>query len=382
MYLMIQVFIDAVQAVSLILVLSIALGSHGSRDRLDRLGPEGLGLVFGLIAGMEMLTSFAIQPGLIVDLRNVPIALAGAFLGVRGTISAVVIAVAVRLSLGGIGATSGAFGIVLAGGAGLFWQWYFPPSARRALVPIGVLGLLTSVHILAAFLLPEAARRAFFGDAAMVIAVANFISVLCSAPFLERERWRALQERELHANVMLDPDTGFLRPMAFDREVERAMTIWQSGPGHAYLLIRLEDQHWLERVWGPTAVQATLRAIRPRLPVDLSARDVVGRVGPDLVAIYLPERSQGAAMLVARRLIECLHNQKISLDDHAHVLLAISIGLSWSPSAERQQDGLRRAADALRDASAQGRGAMACHVAPEAAPALVRPAIPGYGTLG
>ena len=114
----IQVFIDAVQAVSLILVLSIALGSEGSRDRLDRLGPEGLGMIFGLIAGIEMLTSFAIQPGLIVDLRNVPIALAGAFLGVRGMVAAVGIAVAVRLSLGGVGATSGAIGIAVAGCAG------------------------------------------------------------------------------------------------------------------------------------------------------------------------------------------------------------------------------------------------------------------------
>ncbi|CAO3433703.1 response regulator [Azospirillum endophyticum] len=71
------------------------------------------GLLFGAAAAVSMLDAYPVSGGVLVDLRNVMIGLAGLFGGWPAALLSAVLAGAVRLWLGGVGAQTGVVGILL-----------------------------------------------------------------------------------------------------------------------------------------------------------------------------------------------------------------------------------------------------------------------------
>ncbi|WP_375267454.1 LytS/YhcK type 5TM receptor domain-containing protein, partial [Planktotalea sp.] len=62
-----------------------------------------MGLAFGGVAWVQMNMPLEPMEGLILDLRNVPLALCAAFLGWRASLICFLIAAGTRLQIGGIG---------------------------------------------------------------------------------------------------------------------------------------------------------------------------------------------------------------------------------------------------------------------------------------
>ncbi len=73
-----------------------------------------MGMAFGLVATFRMNAPLEMVPGVIVDMRNVPIALAGAFLRWRAALLCLVMAVSMRGYIGGVGMPSGIMAMVIA----------------------------------------------------------------------------------------------------------------------------------------------------------------------------------------------------------------------------------------------------------------------------
>ncbi|WP_245636916.1 PAS domain S-box protein [Azospirillum thiophilum] len=71
------------------------------------------GLLFGLAAAISMLDAYPVDAGVLIDLRNTMVGLAGLFGGWPAALVSAGLAGAVRLWLGGVGAPSGAAGILL-----------------------------------------------------------------------------------------------------------------------------------------------------------------------------------------------------------------------------------------------------------------------------
>ncbi|CAO3401637.1 response regulator [Azospirillum palustre] len=71
------------------------------------------GLLFGVAAVLSMLDAYPVADGVLVDLRNAMIGLAGLFGGLPAALLSAAIAGAVRLWLGGVGATTGLAGLAL-----------------------------------------------------------------------------------------------------------------------------------------------------------------------------------------------------------------------------------------------------------------------------
>lgn len=71
------------------------------------------GLLFGVAAVLSMLDAYPVADGVLVDLRNAMIGLAGLFGGWPAALLSAAIAGAVRLWLGGVGATTGLAGLAL-----------------------------------------------------------------------------------------------------------------------------------------------------------------------------------------------------------------------------------------------------------------------------
>jgi hypothetical protein len=134
-----------------------------------------------------MLDPLSPLPGVIVDMRCVPVALAGAFLGKRGLAVCLALTVAVRLSLGGDGAVAGVAAITVAGLAGLAWRLLVPPPGHRTLRHFFCLAALTSVHLSTGALLPPDAAAWFFTAAAPALLALNLAAIPLFAALLDHE---------------------------------------------------------------------------------------------------------------------------------------------------------------------------------------------------
>jgi len=124
---------DFAASLALIFVLALAYGAL-HRRMPEVISPQFvLGTLFGIIACLEMQRPLQPFDGVLIDMRNVPIALAGAFLGRSGLAACLVIALTSRLYLGGAGAIAGVTGMMVAGGMGYLWHILTIRAERRRL---------------------------------------------------------------------------------------------------------------------------------------------------------------------------------------------------------------------------------------------------------
>ncbi|WP_165927584.1 LytS/YhcK type 5TM receptor domain-containing protein, partial [Halomonas marinisediminis] len=105
---------------------------------------------------------------------------------VRGGAACLSVTVATRLYVGGVGMWAGALGMVLALAAGIYWARKTKGAERRGILALLSLALLMSAHLVAALILPEAARTLFLADAALPIFLVNMIAMPIAASILER----------------------------------------------------------------------------------------------------------------------------------------------------------------------------------------------------
>jgi len=143
-----------------------------------------LALAFGMVAMLQMSAPLEMMPGVILDMRNVPIALAGAFLGWRGALLCLTMAVITRASIGGVGMISGVAGMMVSCTAGYLWSRATTSARRRSLAQLIAFGLIVSAHIGTALLLPWEACIAFFSNAALPMMLLNLASLPVAAAFL------------------------------------------------------------------------------------------------------------------------------------------------------------------------------------------------------
>ena len=119
-----SILVEMAGPIALVALLATLYGNIKTIASSEGLGQMLLGAIFGAMSMMMMFSTKEPFDGLLIDLRNVPIALAGAFLGLRGMLVCVTIAAVTRLGMGGVGASSGVAAMVICGFAGLLWaEW-------------------------------------------------------------------------------------------------------------------------------------------------------------------------------------------------------------------------------------------------------------------
>lgn len=110
-----SVFLDFAASLAVLALLAESYGVIRRRFVGAFAAPIVLGVLFGLMAVVQMHRPFEPFDGVIIDMRNVPIALAGAFLGWRGLLPCLGIAVATRMGIGGVGMVSGIAAMAMSG---------------------------------------------------------------------------------------------------------------------------------------------------------------------------------------------------------------------------------------------------------------------------
>ncbi|EYD74592.1 hypothetical protein Rumeso_03888 [Rubellimicrobium mesophilum DSM 19309] len=281
-----------------------------------------LGFLFGGAAILAMLDRIPIEEGIFVDLRQLPVALAGGFLGWQGAAVATALPFAVRIGTGGAGMPAGAASILISGFAGLLWHHRTRGAPRRG--PLAMLGLalLSSTYPAAWVLLPAPIVRDLLAVTLPLMLPLHVLGVLVVGSLIERERALHAREQLLRRDADQDALTGLLNRRGFERAIARLPL---HGAG-ALLLLDLDHFKRINDLHGHPAGDAVLRATGRRLRAVLGRADLLARLGGEEFAVFLPDRTAAEAQDMARRLLMAVRAVPFALPGGGHVRVTTSVG--------------------------------------------------------
>jgi len=155
-----MIYVDLILNLSLLVAITVVSGFIERRWPYKTiLGTIMQGTLFGATAILGMLRPLNLGPGLIFDGRSVMVSLCALFFGPWAASVAVVMTVAWRITIGGVGALTGSLVILSSAGIGVFSYFrfrpqYYPPSLQM----LYFFGLAVHVAMLAMmFTLPGSA---------------------------------------------------------------------------------------------------------------------------------------------------------------------------------------------------------------------------------
>ncbi|UWQ18897.1 LytS/YhcK type 5TM receptor domain-containing protein [Jannaschia sp. M317] len=275
------------------LLIGMAYG-YGVMRRLlpgTDLAPQILGVLFGLVAVLQMNLPLEPVDGLIIDLRSVPVALAGAFLGLRGMLIALFIACATRISIGGVGWMAGVVGLMLAGGAGMLWDHLTRGGAQRPLRMMFGLAAMMSSHNLAVFFLPASMALWFLTNAAPFLLALNFLVVPVVALLMEKQRMLMMTEGRQRRSLARAGHRLFDSPELLAQRMAQADGSVDFPGGAEVWALRMRRSSTIATFWGPEAEGHVLGTLHSRLAEVLPTAGMVGLVRDDLILICVPRQS-------------------------------------------------------------------------------------------
>lgn len=296
-------FANILDFVASLAVLALLAESYGIlRRRLfgTALAPFAIGVLFGLMAVLQMHRPFSPIDGLIIDLRTVPIALAGAFLGWRGLLPCLAIAMGARLGIGGIGATAGLIGMVMAGLAGTIWARKMSHHTHRNYGMLMCLALAMSTSLLAGLALPRDLATWFFTTAASPLLALYLVAVPFIGSLLEREHRKIAKENRIKAALSTDPGSGLLTGPAFVRDVTSAFTAHPFGTFAGLLVITHRRNIFQRLLAQPGLSVERLAAIRNAAAEVMTHSDLAGFTADGSVFIPLTEQEVSRARTLSK----------------------------------------------------------------------------------
>jgi diguanylate cyclase len=311
---------ELVQNLGLIALASVAYSSVRTYSRHLRSGPRAAveGMLFGGLSILAMLGQPTVwQPGVLLDLRLVPIVLAASFGGRSVSVIAVALAIICRLTLGGAGAIPGAASLAVAAFIGDRAARCETGSFRWVCLILAG----STVPVLSFLLLPQQMVFKFLVEAAPILTLFNFLGCLILGTMLARERWRMNVEDNLRQLSEADPLTGLSNRLVFDRALR---SLAADNGSRSLLLVDLDDLKRLNDRYGHTAGDAALRTVAQALRRTFGSDVVTARVGGDEFAVLLPGIDLTGARDLAQRLRASLENLALETGIRQH--LSMSIG--------------------------------------------------------
>ena len=162
-------------------------------------------------------------------------------------------------------------------------------------------------------------------------------------------------EEELLRRAFHDPLTQLADPELFRAHVEHAV-VRRRAPDSvvAVLYFDLDDFRWVNRSLGARAGDEVLMVVARRIAACVRPADTAARMGGDRFAVLVEETSRPSTSLVADRILEA-----IRAPHHVagrEVVVTASVGVAFSPPADRGDDLIANAEAAMRSAKQLGTG--------------------------
>ncbi|KIT16426.1 LytS/YhcK type 5TM receptor domain-containing protein [Jannaschia aquimarina] len=336
-----QTFTEWFSSLAILAVLASGYGLLRRSRLSENQAHTLLGGIFGAIAFIEMHMPLEVSPGLIFDLRAVPVVLAGAFLGWRGLLPCLLIAIASRLQIGGVGAPAGVLGLFLAGSMGLLWARLVGNRARdgRAIVLLGVMAVGGLGGIV---LLPYDVAIWSLQNILPVIAMALVPSVAIIAALLEREVRAVDTEKRLKASVSVDPETGLMTFDTLQRELAHraASAASMRDTGTALALLRPGSTRWISRVHGAGALAVVRGALRERLARSAGPGTLLALTDRDEIVAVMTGVDRMSALATLRHAFHETVISPVTLPDGNTLRPDHLPGMTWEPGSRTDLNSL------------------------------------------
>lgn len=281
---------DFASSLAIVAVLSWGYGMMRRVIAGVVLAPLVLGVLFGLVAVLQMHAPIEPVPGLIIDLRAVPVALAGAFLGWSGLLACLGIALAARYGIGGVGMAPGMVAITLAGLGGLVWDRMTRHIRRRGLRPLIGLAALTCCSLAAGLVLPAQLAAWFYTAAAPPLAVMYLVAVPAVGALLERERRMLQMEDAMKAAARTDAASGLFTRQAFAREIAHLSASANLPAVAAVVVLTVRHRRFLSDHWGTAIMGHILGGLRHRLASLVCHGAMLGKSRDGRILIAVTEQ--------------------------------------------------------------------------------------------
>jgi hypothetical protein len=278
-----------------------------------RAGALLMGAAFGLVAVLQMWAPIEPVDGMIVDLRVVPIALAGAYLGSTGLLACLMLAVAARFAIGGVGMEAGVASILVAGLCGLGWSALTARLARRDWRHFLALGALASLSLPTGLLLPGPLETWFFMSAAPVLALAYLTVIPLVAYLLERARTSLMADRDRGMNLEVDLPSGLATKNAFARHVAATNSSSPLPSVSSVLVLRIRHRGMLETYWGRKVVDQIFSALRVRLGPLVRFSTLLGRSCQGEVLVGLTEEEAADVSGLQKKMARAVSDTAVTL---------------------------------------------------------------------
>lgn len=329
-----SVWFDFTGSLALIVVLTGAYGFVKRRLFTHEQSQFLLGLAFGGVACLQM--NMPIEPieGLILDLRNVPMVLCGAFLGMRAALLCFVMAVMTRYGIGGLGMWAGIMGLSISLIVGATWARLTRFDSSRRLVHLIVLSIASSAHLGAGFMLPDATQSWFFANAAVPLGIMNFASIMIAAYMLDQEQRKITRENRLAAAVVCDPDHGALTRPAFEREIQLRVNAGTMQAPAALMVVKLRHTSALFSIVPSRLRNQILGLIRIRLKQAFANADLVCALDSTALVVPLNTTQFLNRADVEHDVMQLMRSEPFHLSSDISKLIAVDTKVfSWSRGA-------------------------------------------------
>ncbi len=341
-----------VGTVAVMALLAVAYGVAMRAFARPAAAQVTLGLLFGAAAVLAALDPIQVTGGGAVDLRFVPVLLAGVFLSVPGAATALIVALGARLGLGGDDVVAEAASLVVPGLAGPAWGRLLrrlPRPARRWAQRLATLALLCPPVLL---VLPSEVAGGALAALWTVLTPFDLAAVLAVGALLERERRVLDRERRLGHAAARDLLTGLLNRRGFETEVAPLV---RRSRGGAVLVLDLDHFKRVNDTLGYATGDAVLRSLAARLCEACRPKDVIARFGGEEVVVFLPYLSLEEARAAAARLCEVVRAQPFVLPSGRRRAVTASVGGAWTEGRVNVDALMARADAALYAAKDAGR---------------------------
>ena len=317
-----------------------------------------MGFVFGLGALFAMMTPMVFADGVIVDMRNLIIAISAAFFGVFGALIAGAIGIATRIYIGGGGALAGTVGICLAATAGLIWANYVRNKLGNATKEHLILGLMASAHLLGIAVLPSGIAWQLLTEMAPILFIFNVLGALLIGCLLNREEGLFAENEALFDAATTDPLTRLHNRRSAVAAYEQLPIPKILNHGTAMLCFDVDNFKAVNDSHGHIFGDAVLAEISSRISGILRPSDVFSRLGGDEFLIILPSVTHHETQNIAERCREVIA-QSAMVDSSTRVPVTISVGAEWLPDRPDFLTFVARADAALYEAKRLGRNCVA-----------------------
>jgi GGDEF domain-containing protein len=314
-------------ATSLVVLTTLAWW-YGAFRRWPFNGAAGslmMGAAFGLVAILQMQGPIEPVPGMIIDLRVVPIALAGAYLGSTGLLACLALSVGARVAIGGVGMEAGVVSMLIAGLAGFAWSALTAHLARRTWRHFLALGALAALSLAGGILLPAPLSAWVFQNVAPAICVAYLTVIPLVAHLLERARTGMVADREPVPCSDVDLPSGLSTKNAFARHVAAMNSASPLPQVASVLALRIRHRGMLQTYWGSKAVDQIFSALRVRLGPLVRCSAILGRSRHGEVLVGLSEEETTDVIALQKRLERAVSDTAVTLPGGKSVRVGVDV---------------------------------------------------------